>query len=103
MSEISNERLREIVEFPYDSQEQRDIARALLAARAEVARLRDLEARAARLEAALRDCRMLAVATRIRRGDPDWQHIVRFCREAGVDGSVLRTQDALAGEEADRE
>ena len=64
MSEITDERLREIVEFPYDSQEQRDIARALLAAREEIARLareRDearatCEARGRLLDEHRRDC-----------------------------------------------
>ena len=42
-----------------------------------------------RLELSLRNC--LALARRMQSKDPDaWGHIIRFCREAGIEPSILR-------------
>lgn len=46
-----------------------------------------------RMELALRNC--LAMAGRmLRKGgvdaDPAWEHVVRFCKEAGVEPNILR-------------
>jgi hypothetical protein len=52
--------------------------------------LRSANKRAAELERALENVRML-VATRKKRFDPEMAgHLLRFCREAGIEGSVLR-------------
>lgn len=45
---------------------------------------------AADRESALRNCLLLAM--RRARRDSDWEHIVRFCREGGVEPSPLRTE-----------
>lgn len=50
-----------------------------------------------RLELSLRNC--LALARRMQSKDPDaWGHVIRFCREAGVEPSILR--DAEPGVDA---
>lgn len=42
-----------------------------------------------RLELSLRNC--LALARRMQSKDPDaWGHVIRFCREAGIEPSILR-------------
>lgn len=42
-----------------------------------------------RLELSLRNC--LALARRMQSKDPDaWGHIIRFCREAGIEPNILR-------------
>ena len=42
-----------------------------------------------RLELSLRNC--LALACQKRSRDPEaWGHIIRFCREAGIEPSILR-------------
>lgn len=59
--------------------------------------IRAFEAENARLRHSLENCRMLA-ARRARRPNPtpgspgDWSDILRFCREAGVEGSILRNE-----------
>lgn len=45
---------------------------------------------AADRESALRNCLLLAM--RQARRDSDWEHIIRFCREGGVEPSPLRTE-----------
>ncbi|MBX6381496.1 MAG: hypothetical protein IRZ07_00775 [Microbispora sp.] len=47
---------------------------------------------AADRESALRNCLLLAM--RQARKDSDWKHIIRFCREGGVEPSPLRERAA---------
>ena len=40
---------------------------------------------------ALKNCRGIAARAARRKGaDPDWQHVLRYCSEVGVEGSILR-------------
>lgn len=66
----------------------------------------------AKMRRALENCRMLAVrqARRAKRAGNDpsaWEHVVRFCGDAGVVGSILRTPEpatssSMADEHGDR-
>jgi hypothetical protein len=83
-------------------------ARALVALRNAapglLAELVALRAKVAGMEGALANCRAIAAreGARTRRRSTHeadrlpWDHVLRFCREAGVVGSVLR-EDALPG------
>ena len=52
-----------------------------------------------RLELSLRNC--LALARRMQSKDPEaWGHVIRFCREAGIEPSILRDAEPGAALEA---
>lgn len=56
------------------------------------------QARCMQLKEALKDCDMMArrMLHRLEPVDPEWSHIARFCKEAGVESTgILRTQQAL--------
>jgi hypothetical protein len=46
---------------------------------------------AEKMERSLRNCLMLATRN-MRKEGGDWEHIIRFCKEAGVEPSFLRGQ-----------
>jgi len=51
----------------------------------------DLRAQLAKANLALRNCRALASRNTARKGSfDDWQHILRFCEEAGIKAEILR-------------
>ena len=45
-----------------------------------------------KMEQALRNCLILATRNMRREGGGDWEHVIRFCKEAGVVPSFLRGQ-----------
>jgi hypothetical protein len=78
-----------------------DLARAESAHAAVMAENAYYKQVAADRESALRNCLLLAM--RHARRDSDWEHIIRFCREGGVEPSPLRTDCAsCAGWRADQ-
>ena len=83
-------------QLSYRIEERDDSNRNLTAAlRREVA-YKDRLAEAEALRNGLKNCMLLAARHRKEIGD--WQHIIRFCIEAGVQMSPLRETDAVLAE-----
>lgn len=51
-----------------------------------LARLAEAEEKNKRLAEALENCRLAA----IRNHSPEWTHVLRFCKQAGVGGDIVR-------------
>lgn len=57
---------------------------------AEVASLRE---KVEKYEYALRNCRLMASREFHKTKGESWDHVLRFCRDAGIEGSILREQE----------
>ena len=50
------------------------------------------------MEKSLKNCRLLAAREFHKTNDEVWGHVLRFCKEAGVEGSLLRESPAVGPE-----
>jgi uncharacterized Zn finger protein (UPF0148 family) len=89
----SKDQLAELKRYHAEIERLReDLARAESAHTAVMAENAHYKQFAADRESALRNCLLLAM--RQARKDSDWKHIIRFCREGGVEPSPLRERAA---------